>query len=183
MFKKKKTIFICALALILAGLWTFRYVTLNQKYPQPNCETYSVSQPVSLGNFEVSVSDSYFLDSETAKEVLLAEFGAGYDARCIVLDFSVTNTSDSPQSIELGVFQLQSGTWNNGVNFIAYRDINSDVNDGSLNLQIEPGETYQVKLPFSMIDDSFFPDDWNRVEERQYELVLSLYPVKRVIRL
>ena len=50
-------------------------------------------------------------------------------------------------------------------------------------LQIEPGETCQVKLPFSMIDFHFFPDDWDHVEDRQYELVLSLYPIKRVIRL
>ena len=181
MFKKKRTIFICILALVLTGLWTFRYVKLNQRYPQPNCESYSVSQPVLLDNFEILVSDSYFLDSEAAKEALIVESEAGLNAKCIVLDFSVTNISDSPQNIEVGAFQLQSGAWHNGVSFIAYRDMNSDVNEGSLNLQIEPGETCQVKLPFSMIDFHFFPDDWDYVEDRQYELVLSFYSIKRVL--
>lgn len=87
MFKKKRTIFICILALVLTGLWTFRYVKLNQRYPQPNCESYSVSQPVLLDNFEILVSDSYFLDSEAAKEALIVESEAGLNAKCIVSGF------------------------------------------------------------------------------------------------
>ena len=148
MFKKKRTIFICILALVLTGLWTFRYVKLNQRYPQPNCESYSVSQPVLLDNFEILVSDSYFLDSEAAKEALIVESEAGLNAKCIVLDFSVTNISDSPQNIEVGAFQLQSGAWHNGVSFIAYRDMNSDVNEGSLNLQNRAGRNLSGKASF-----------------------------------
>lgn len=181
---KIKKIVICILCLLLAGAGIFRYITLNQKYPPPEIINYSESEPVIYdGQFEITVADNYFLDEQTVKTVFENEISLGQDVKCYLLELTIKNIGDTEKQILIYSFMLESDAWYNGVNMGAFMQLNSDTTDATLQPTLAPGEEYQAKLPFSMISEQFKPASWEEVQNRQYSLVMTLYPQKTSIQL
>lgn len=181
---KKKRIIIGVFFLFLSGIVIFRLIVLNQQYPSPQVSSYSLNEPVLYdGQFEVTVTDYYFLDAQTINRIFENEISMNYDLKCIILNVKVKNIGKTEKAAEIFPFVLQSSAWYNGINMGAFTQINKNSKPSSLQNTLAPGEEYEIKLPFSMIAQQFKPSSWNEVKNRKYSLIIALYPQKIIINL
>lgn len=179
---KKARWMVVGAAVLLCLAAGFRYVQLNRRYPPPITETYTMSQPVSYNSFQITVERSAFLADDQIQTVLAEEVEEGYEPKIIVLDVTITNKADTEHTLDLTPFVLQSGAWKNGIHMLAFLRLNdTSANQATLNPSLKPGESRSLRLPFSMLSSNFAPQKWDSVEQREYSLVLSLYPIKQTI--
>ena len=130
---KIKRIVICLFSVILVGAGIFRYITLNQKYPPPEIISYSESEPVVYdGQFEITVTDNYFLDEQIVNKVFEDQTDQGKEVKYYILELNVKNTGDTEKEILIYSFILESGAWCYAVNMGAFIELNSDVANASL---------------------------------------------------
>lgn len=176
-----KWIWACTTAVlcIAAGC---RYCQLNRQYPPPEIETYAHLQPVKYNDIELVLNHSAFLQEEEIKTVLIEELEEGFTPKMIVLDVTVTNTAETEQTMDFTPFILESGAWKNAVHMMAFLRLNDGAKTApTMTPILQPGESLTLRLPFLMMPSQFSERKWDAVEERSYELVLSLYPKKRSI--
>lgn len=164
--------------LVLAGV---RIVWLNQRYPPAETATYTCGQAAPYGNFSLTVTDSRFLLEDEISSLFAQELQEGLDIKCLVLDFQVKNNGSQTEQIDIYNFILESQAWKNGINLAVFMALNQENTKASLSPMLEPGESMTLILPFHMLSDQYRPSQWAHVEERDYLLTYSLYPVKQSI--
>ena len=74
----------------------------------------------------------------------------------------------------------QSKAWSNGCDFDLYSQLN---NMNSIYVTLAANEEKDIKLPYLMYDFQFKEGEWETVNERDFSLVLSVYPIKNIVRL
>ena len=94
----------------------------------------------------------------------------------------VENNSDSQKSVSFVDFTPESYAWKNGLSLELYTLLNPDAGS-PLTFYIEPKSNAEVILPYTMIYSQFEDDDWERIEQREFDLVLSQYPTKHIVNL
>lgn len=177
----KKRIIIVFFAIIVLSLLSFRIISLNKKYPSPTIDKYTINQVINYNNFNIKATSYEFMDVESVKKTFNEEISYGQDVKCITVNLVIKNEGNQKNNIEIYNFVLESMAWKNGINLKAFTDLNSNINNPTLNPNLEPGESISLKIPFSMISEHFKGNQWNNVEKRSYSLILSLYPVKKMI--
>lgn len=179
----RKKIFLFSIIILCFALFVFRFVSLNNEYPAPVLKNYNTNQIIPYGQFVMKVNSYYFLDTEMVKSTFNEELNAGQNLKCVIVNINVKNVGKSEKNVELYPFVLESGAWKNGINLNAFKKINRDNKNATLEPTLKPEESLSIKLPFTMIDKHFKLKQWKIVESRKYSLVLSLYPTKRIISL
>lgn len=181
--KKKNGYFLVFLLLIF---WFICVIRINLKYPDPKIQKHELNEVAELDGFEVSVSKMEFLDEGSTKELFADEIERYGDCRCILVYITVKNNRSEKARIELYPFVLESDAWKNSVIMSAFLKVNEEyVTEGRATLQpeIEAGGTYECILTYSIAKVSFTENQWKGLKNRNYNLVLSLYPVKKSIQL
>ena len=108
------------------------------------------------------------------------------DAECIMVTVNIKNMSEEKQRVTLEGFTLTSQAWTTCTAPDKYMAVNEKWNSEqyqSGSIYIESGEERKLILPFLLVKNGFTQKQWEHVKERNYELVLSLYPVKKQIKL
>ena len=172
---------ICCFVLLCAALYWRGYTAVNQKYPAPETETYSIEQPAPYEGAEITVTGSRFMSQKEAEQNFADEFSLGYDLKCIVVELTVTNPGPEEITVDLTPLALTSGAWENGINLVGFMELNTP--PAALNAVLQAGDSLRMQLPFTMLSQHFKPDSWKDVENRDFSLEFSLYPVKRSISL
>jgi hypothetical protein len=172
---------IAAAACILLVLAGVRIVRLNQRYPAAETVIYTPGQEAPYGNFSLTVTGSRFLEENEIASLFAQELQEGLDIKCLVLDFQVKNNGSQTEQIDIYNFILESQAWKNGINLAAFMVLNQENTKASLSPLLEPGESMTMKLPFHMLSGQYRPSQWTQVEQRDYLLTYSLYPVKQSI--
>lgn len=186
--KLRKTLNI---ALIIIGILCLaamiaRFIYINLKFPSPRTMTYEQNETITLGNYEIALS-SYSWGNET----LLQEWAPNYndfyetsspdDIRVGFVTLSVTKLADDQTILDLTSLHFESGAWGNQFDMDLFYDLNPE--EDSLYLELQPNETRNVILPMNMNKDHFRASTWNKIDDRDFYLVLQYYPVKHQIRL
>lgn len=108
------------------------------------------------------------------------------EAECIMVTVNIKNMSEEKQRVTLDRFALTSQAWTNCAMPDKYMAVNKKWNSEQYQsgpIYIESGEEQTLILPFLLVKKGFRQKQWEHVKERNYELVLSLYPVKKQIKL
>lgn len=179
--KNLRRIISIASILVLLGACTARYLYMSQKYPTPKYVTYKNNQPVEYEQFTIQILDSYFMQPKEVSQVFEAETRLGLELKCVVADVEVKNVSNQKKQIELYPFMIETDAFANGTNMEAFKTINHGL--ASLSPTLNPGEYISLKIPFTLPKTSFKLDTWKKIEKYNFDLVLSLYPTKKIIKL
>ena len=178
-------------SVVLIVLVTYRIVTLNMMYPSPKLLEFSLNEEVVGGDVGITVTSFRIYEGEeiyglipTYEETMKDASGVPFDisqVRMLVCGLTITNHGSEPHTVSLSRPVLQVGMWKNGVHRPAYLKLNEGV---SMSLQLAPGETVSVWLPYNMYDLQFENNyEWTHATEKQADLVLNTYPVKAVVHL
>lgn len=187
--KKVKIIIASVMVLFLAAGFVFRVVQVNMRYPAAQELRANQSESIDFNGIAYQVTDFRFMTDEelaTYQDNMLnpnraASGGEAKEYKCALVEVKAHNTTQEEREARLTYFCLQSGTWRNGIDLMTLMNY---AEKGSLYYQLAPGESVTQVLAFSFSSQQFKNDRlWQDVENRSYELVLSLYPVKRVIEL
>ena len=108
------------------------------------------------------------------------EDGTSDDMKALLVGVEITNISSEIQRVHARDFTAQSGAWANGLYAPLYMALNDDA---STIIALEPGEEIRRTFVYLMYDMQFCSNDWKRVGEREFDLVLALYPDKYLVNL
>lgn len=180
----KKRIIILMAFLLIAVVSIWRIISLNQAFSMWAEETvYEVGEAAVFHDFEMTVSDFEVLTEEQFKEKFYKKFGVtdedfqtlSYKRKMLVFQLTAQNISQETKHLEW--FNVQSGTFSNLAD-PAYFQV-TDKNVSELNSEFLPGEKksgYVVAAyPESMTTSK---QEWDTLDQKKYELVLTLYPKK-----
>lgn len=179
--------------LLLGGILAFvvvfavRFVQVNTRYPAPSYRSVEPGEvETSKSGLEYSISDAYFLppeeitalyDAIDPDQALYTRHIPGEQEEVIMVEMTIHNPTNEIK--EFGVpTNLESEAWSNGLNSPMYAYLNPEAEE-----PLKSGESITVKMPFMVSYLHFKPSQWKTVRDREYQLMLSLYPEKVVMEL
>ncbi|SHJ60663.1 hypothetical protein [Parasporobacterium paucivorans] len=179
----KKIIFISA-AFILAISIGIKVYTINSKYPQPEIVEYNQGRLIKGGELTIRVARSRIMElSPDYNQNVTDPKGVSVnknDIKVLLLDIDIVNTSDEDKQMSMINFVAQSQAWSNGWDMDLYSILN---NTEYTNISIEANQSETIQLPFLMYRHQFKEKSWNDIGKRQFDLILTSYPVKNIVKL
>lgn len=161
-------------------------IGINLKYPKAQLEEKQFGEAVTADDFEITAVDAAFMSEEDFSDIYAAEKEIFKESECIMVTVNIKNMSEEKQQITLDRFALTSQAWTNCTVPDKYIAVNEKWNSEQYQsgpVYLEPGQERKLILPFLLVKNGFTQKQWEHVKERNYELVLSLYPVKKQIKL
>lgn len=182
---KKKHKGLKILGIVLGGVLLIGYVmrvfTLNQKYPQPQIQTFSMNEWADYDGIEVKVTQAQIKDQDfmVENQLITTAPAPGKETKVLLITMELKNSSTETAQGRVYLTEAESGAWNNGV----VAELVSNVNKPGISLSapIKSGESKTVVLPFSINHVQMTDTSWAHAEGRSYDLVLELYPTKKII--
>jgi hypothetical protein len=179
----KNLIIICFILITLSLLFTFRYLSINQKYPDPINKEHKLNQPIKYGSFEIKTIGYKMMNSSELKDLgsVFNEITTPYDKniKCVIATVNIKNSGTEQKNLEVYPFQIESGGFSNGIDAALFSVLNGE--DSTLVPILKPNEEKKLLLPFTMIKSQFSKKDWEQIDYRKFQLVLSLYPEKNFV--
>lgn len=175
----------------IIGLFAYRVMFINSGFPNSTTVEYGLGEKIQGGDIDITALDFQILDSEQLSELLpdytidvYNEDGSPIDpdsAKTLLVEVNIVNDGTTTQTIALQRFCAESLAWSNGLALDEFKQLNNGM---SPQLELEPGQAVDVRLPYSVYALQFMTDaEWQEVDDRPFSLVLSLYPTKHLIRL
>ena len=161
-------------------------IGINLKYPKAQLEEKQIGEAMTADDFEITATDVSFMSQEDFSDIYAFEKEMFKEAECIMVTVNIKNMSEEKQRVTLEGFTLTSQAWTTCTAPDKYMAVNEKWNSEqyqSGSIYIESGEERKLILPFLLVKNGFTQKQWEHVKERNYELVLSLYPVKKQIKL
>jgi hypothetical protein len=114
-------------------------------------------------------------------QAVKSQRGYSEELKWVIVELEVCNATDGDIKASLVNLHAQTGAWTNGVDMLLFADMNEG--SGTI-LSLGLGEEKQLWVPFLLSKGQFgYRDDWYRIDEKEYELVLATYPDKVYISL
>lgn len=175
---------ICLVFVVMIGvLYFLQYEKINTMFPSPKTVTANFNSDVIIEDFNVSVSSFDIYDIEELKTKFSIDprnvQSSGTDDKVALVGVKLKNCGDQEETINAGEFVLESVTWANGSDSDMFLYVNDK--DAKQNPTLAPNEEVTIFLPYSISDVQFNKADWNKIKERSFKLVLSMYPIKHTI--
>lgn len=186
MSRKIKLFIILACISVFLITYIFMFVSVNSKFPQNTKEIYQMGQEFEYQNTKIKINNAKFIEGEDLqKDKGLLDLVNKYyekqndNIKLIVLDMEIKNIADKDNSISLIPFHLESNDFSLQADlpFVMY------LNECGMQLDLKKGESKILKFPVPLSKNFFRKSKWNNVKNRDYDLVYSLYPVKKMIKI
>lgn len=186
MKKSRTKTMIVAVSVIAFLVYLVLVIGINLKYPKAQLEEKQLGEAMTADDFEITATDVSFMSQEDFSDIYAFEKEIFKEAECIMVTVNIKNISEEKQRVTLDRFALTSQAWTNCAMPDKYMAVNKKWNSEQYHsgpIYIESGEERTLILPFLLVKKGFRQKQWEHVKERNYELVLSLYPVKKQIKL
>lgn len=161
-----------------------RYVFLNRQYPSPQIKTYSLGDTIDWGNYSFTLKEWKWQDGEIV-HAFLPDYnlinldGEEYPVdkeRVGLATIIIEKNKDDDTYLDLTNITFESGAWGNQWD----EDLMFGINKGldSLRLDMKKGDRKEIIFPITMADFHFKKSDWEKIDKRDFYIVLGYYPVK-----
>lgn len=190
---------------ILLSLFCVRVYSLSRRFPPATVENYLCGESVSIDakgkytdgktventfqitafNFKVYTKSELIGEHQLKEDDIPEDRFPQYEKRVLMLKASIKNTSQTEQVLELYNVNMQCATlgWSSEVDLDWFKTMNAANPKMSLQPSIKPGETLTMFLPYEIDNDNLTNHDFNKIDKEKFDLVLSLYPKKKLINL
>lgn len=166
---------------LLLGVFLICFFMINAKYKNPTVVQKEIGEPMDYNNLQFIVTEAGLMPQEKVDELWAEELDRFSGCKGYYVTVTVSNIGTEEKNLSLGNFELVSDAWRNGVDMPRFLTINSDSMKGKFHLK--PGDSFTCTLPFQIVKENFTNRQWKQIDHRNFQLVLSLYPVKRVFNL
>lgn len=179
--KKVRLIF---LLVLFCGLG-WRIGWLNTRYPDPLVWTGEPGDSVRTGDYTITFSHWQWSDGNLLQELcpgfslVLDEEGNAFPGdreRVGLITLVITKERKSDSCLDLTHITFESGPWGNQFDMELMYLLNPSLD--SLRLCPEEGESREIVIPMTMLDLQFEEKEWERIDRRQFFIVLQYYPEK-----
>ena len=178
--KKLKVLIFCIIIVVLFSLFVFRFYSVNKRYPQPVTTSVGLNEPIDYNGYRITA-----VSSELTPATELTKQGYKMDDQDIFKDklvllvkLKVENIGKHTVKSSFVTSALQSEAWWNCMNL----DLFYVFNDVETIESMDNADIYTITLPFDVIHEQFKENEWKNVRNRHFDLTLSTYPEKKVIR-
>lgn len=174
---------IILISILFLVLFLIRYNYLNTKYPEVIIDSSSMNEPVNYFDFSLCAEKYAIINQNEIKEknIISEQLPSGFETKMVLVTLNIKNTSTQEKTIELYPFVLESNGWRSAFDFEAFNKLNSE--NVSTSLRLKPGKSQTVILPFTMYNSQFKKDYWAKLQNKEFDLIFSLYPIKKYIKL
>lgn len=179
----KKKIILLAVAGIVLVATAFGYHKVNAEYPRAIIKEASFGETLEYQkDILISVDKAEILSKEETNKILSdIDIEPISDSRIINVTVTLNNTTQETQEFFMTDLNLITSGMANGI----AKEISDSYSDsyGRLKQVLSPGEIRQVTYPYEILSLWFTKKDWEQIEEREFWLSFSEYPVKTILRL
>lgn len=170
-----KRIIVGVLIVILLLFWGIRVYQVNQKYPKDAIHTIVFGDTEKVAeNISMKVTTQQWISFAEAKDAYvdkeMSEEGYYY-----IVEVLLKNEGEEEAKADLTQLYLETEGYSNGIALDVFVSVNEDP---SLNPVLQPGEELSVLLAYTIYDFQWKPEDWKRIQERNYWLGQYDYPDK-----
>ncbi len=182
---RKKMFALGTLCVLLAC--ALRIVWVNQEYPNPDVASVGLNESLECGAYSVKLVLWEWFDGEVLKEiapdysVLSNADGSDYDTqkeKVALATIEICKEVEGDVPFDFTSVTLESGAWNNQWDNVIFEALNGE---DCYNIMLEKGEKKQVIIPVILFEMQFSERQWKKVQEREYHIVFSNYPEKKMI--
>lgn len=188
--KKKIRIIMIVLAGI-AGVWYYFFSRVNKEIPQAERIEVREKEAMLFDDMEFKVNKTYIYDYgelnavyEKAKDLeWFSRYNEEYGLSFIFSELTIKNMGSEEKTVNVYEFIIGTLTGSNGMSPELF-----EIANGSIELMsptVRSGEEVTVILTFSYVNGYINGDLYRKgkMEEEDFELILSLYPVRRSVHL
>lgn len=168
-----------AVAVVLLAALTAGVLQVNSRYPNPRVVQTAGDETMDRDDVLVTVTAAGFLSRERSHALWEMEQQVYGDVRGYAVTVQIVNNSTQPVHLSLGDFVLSTDTFAQSVDLQMFLEWNEADIKGKF--QMQPGASFTCTLPYMIPKVSYRDKQWLRLEEQQFKLILSLYPIKREI--
>lgn len=171
-------------ALVFGGIGC-RIFQVNLWYPSPKVWTGELQDSVQMGKYSITFTDWQWADGTLLKELcpryrmITDENGMEYPAereRVGLITLKIEKGEEGQSILDLTNIAFESGAWGNQFDMELMYLLNPQLE--GLWIQMEKGECREIIFPMTMLDLQFAEREWERIDEREFYIVLEYYPEK-----
>lgn len=166
------------LVLIAVGVFSvYKYNSINAQYPAAGLEEYGLNEMINHDEFEITVLESTFTEFSNLPDNIkrLDEHYKTLDGIHVQVKLRLKNNNDFEKRIDM-MAVITTEAYANGFSLDEFFKFNDNAT-----LTLNPGEELDLNVSYSVLKERF-PVEYN-LDELKYEFVVSLYPVKKVVKL
>lgn len=179
---KKKILALAVLIAVVIAV-TCGYIKINNRFPAAIIEKAAVGDTLEFTEgVLISVDKSKFL-SDDEKDKIYREMETSPFSELKIMEVTVIleNQSNEKKSFSMTDMYIDSTGFSNG---ISKRIIDTAPDYyGALSQELQPGERKQIVLPYEILASQFFEKEWKDIENREFGLTFSAYPVQKTLEL
>ena len=173
------------LLLLISCVVGYRIFQVNLRYPSPKIWTGGLQDTILAGNYRITFSNWQWADGALLQELcpgycmFVDENGMGYPTereRVGLITLRVEKQKEDGSILDLTDMAFESGAWGNQFDMELMYLLNPQLE--GLSLQMEEGECRDIIFPMIMSDLQFAQSAWERIDEREFYMVLAYYPMK-----
>ena len=190
-----KKIAVCLISVSLLSLWLFRYYKLNDGfsvhglYPEKICQMHETFSFGDSKSYNVIEQPGYSISLESARIVNSSEYLEELNMKAdqfeylsekyLELTLNVSNDGDYPDGITFYAFPVI------GTNWYTFYDnqITACINpffennfEAAHGCGVAKGSSATVKIAYNLYEDLFLPDQWNKIDEEEMWLWVTIMP-------
>ena len=157
---------------------------INSKFHSLHVHSNSMDEGIVVQGVEITITGMEILHtneivSNTSLNELLNEYYSSSSENFIILliKAEINNTNESRTSFDLTTLHLESGAYSSQ----AFYPLMQYYNKTGMTLELNGLEKKNTTLAFPIHKVSFRENDWANIENREFELVVSLFPQKEII--
>jgi len=184
MNKLKKVKIIVAVLLIICLFFSYgiMYYNVNTLYPQNSKTIYDFGETFVTQNAEVTITDSILLKKENiesdAELLVFLKDNTDYlletELNLALVQVVINNPTKEAIIVDLTAFHLESGSFSSQF----YYPLMKYYNDCGMYIELEEGEEKELTVPIPISSVLFLNYSIEKIENRSYYLVCTLYPEK-----
>lgn len=178
-----KAFFSLLSAVCLVGTYLIMFYNVNNKYLQNTRVIIEENEPFAVQNAQVTVTKVGMFDKNDVKKyddvaqcLTEDDYMSEENFNLVLIDVSAKNTTDKKIKLDLTSFHLESGAYSSQFYYPLFFYYNYT------NTEIKSNEEKTFTLPYLITKYDFLDYDWEKVKNREYYLVSSLYPQKTMFK-
>ena len=192
---------IIGLVLILACLWSWRYIALNRHYQSIATDQgriyFEMGEEVQLGGYKMDkhtkdltgysivVNSFEIMDAKDYLEMInISEsdlpMAVSYE-KIAVAKIVLKNTNSDEESINLFSFSLCGIDWSIPVDY-SLLPLSNPILEGNPGIHLPHDSSVELMLPFSLFQNIVY-SDWNKLEKIPMYLSFTYQPAKLTVKL
>ena len=176
-----------AFVVILLAIWGTQVYRMNQKIPQVQTEVTEAREWFQWKeNVKLRTEGARFMENDEIRNLYRLDEDETEPFPGMILKLmwvTVSFKNDSSESADIDILDIGASTsgWSNIPDYDFYYKIGNP--ERPHHFELKPQEEVRMDLPYLFVKPNFRNGQWEKIEEKDYFLVTSLYPTKHMIKI